>query len=203
MVGGATGAGSGPAPAAASGAKQKTLGSFFAKAAAPDAAVGASTDSAPPAAAAEHVWSAAGEPARVSFGLGPSGAHAADGRSVTLEFARFALVCAYVPNSGEGLTRLDFRINEWERDMRAHLTTLAATKPVVYGGDLNVAHLDADIWNPTAKHIPKSAGTSPAERAAFGELLATCDMADTFRARHPDAVGCFTFWSTRAGNRCA
>ena len=136
VVGGAAGGASGAPVPAAAGPKQKTLGAFFAKsaaaAAAPDAAA------APAAAAA---WSAAGEPVRVSFGVGPSGAHAEEGRTVTLEFARFSFVAAYVPNAGEGLKRLDFRVGEWERDMRAHLTACAATgKPVVYAGDLNVAH---------------------------------------------------------------
>jgi exodeoxyribonuclease-3/AP endonuclease-1 len=104
--------------------------------------------------------------------------------------------------AGEGLKRLDFRVDEWERDMRAHLIALAAGgKPVVYGGDLNVAHADADIWNPTAKHIAKSAGTSPTEREAFAQMLRDCALVDTFRAVHPDAEHCYSYWSQRAGNR--
>jgi exodeoxyribonuclease III len=120
------------------------------------------------------------------------------------QFERFSLVVAYVPNSGEGLKRIDFRIGTWEPDMRAHLNALAAAgKPVLLGGDLNVAFADADIWNPEAKHVAKSAGTSPAERAAFGTLAAECALVDTFRAVHPGATGCFSYWSQRAGNRRA
>ena len=86
--------------------------------------------------------------------------------------------------------------------MRAYLRALGAGgAPVLLVGDLNVAHLDADIWNVDAKHIPKSAGTTPAERAAFATLLSECAMVDTFRARHPDATGCFTYWSARAFGR--
>ena len=83
------------------------------------------------------------------------------------------------------LDRLGFRVGEWEADVRAYLTSLCASKPVVFGGDLNVAHLDADIYNVGAPHVKKSAGTTPEERAAFGELLATAGtppgMSDTFR----------------------
>ena len=64
----------------------------------------------------------------------------------------------------------------------------------------DVAHLDADIWNVTAKHIAKSAGTTPRERAAFGELL-EAGFVDCFRELHPDATGCFSYWSTRSGNQ--
>ena len=78
---------------------------------------------------------------------------------------------------------------------------LEKTKPVVYGGDLNVAHLDGDIWNLEAKHIPKSAGTTPEERTAFGQLLGG-GFKDSFRFFHPEAEHCYTYWSVRAGNRC-
>ena len=194
VVGGAAGAEAGPAPA--TGAKQKTLGAFFAKSA------GAAAAAEPAAVASAGAWGAAGAPLRATFGLGDSGAHAQEGRTVTLEFERLILTIAYVPNAGEGLKRLDFRVDEWERDMRAHLIALAAGgKPVVYGGDLNVAHADADIWNPTAKHIAKSAGTSPTEREAFAQMLRDCALVDTFRAVHPDAEHCYSYWSQRAGNR--
>ena len=83
------------------------------------------------------------------------------------------------------LDRLGFRVGEWEADVRAYLMSLCASKPVVFGGDLNVAHLDADIYNVGAPHVKKRAGTTPEERAAFGELLATAGtppgMSDTFR----------------------
>ena len=126
-----------------------------------------------------------------------------EGRTITLSFDDMHAVLAYVPNSGQDLKRLDERIKTWEPAMRAHLKALAASngKPVVLLGDLNVAHLDADIWNVTAKHIPKSAGTTPKERAAFGELLADGPYVDCFRHLHPDAEGCFSYWSTRSGNQ--
>lgn len=123
-----------------------------------------------------------------------------EGRTLTLELADVFVVVAYVPNSGMKLERLDYRIGTWEPAMRAHLKTLGASKPVALIGDLNVAHLDADIWNVEAKHIPKSAGCTPRERAAFGELLAE-GHADAFRTLHPEASGCFSYWSTRSGNQ--
>ena len=141
VVGGAAGGASGAPVPAAAGPKQKTLGAFFAKSAAASAAPDAAAAAAAAPATGTGAWGAAGEPVRVSFGVGPSGAHAEEGRTVTLEFASFSLVVAYVPNAGEGLKRLDFRVGEWERDMRAHLAACAATgKPVIYAGDLNVAH---------------------------------------------------------------
>jgi hypothetical protein len=86
--------------------------------------------------------------------------------------------------------------------MRAHVASLSASgKPVLLGGDMNVAHGDADIWNVKAKHVPKSAGTTPGERAAFGQMLSECALVDTFRAAHPDAAHCYSYWSQRANNR--
>lgn len=124
-----------------------------------------------------------------------------EGRTVTLELADCVAVAAYVPNSGQKLERLDYRIDTWEPAMRTHLADLAGRgKPVVLYGDLNVGHLDADIWNVTAKHIPKSAGLTPRERAAFGTLLADGPYIDCFRQLWPDATGCFSYWSTRSGN---
>jgi exodeoxyribonuclease III len=125
-----------------------------------------------------------------------------EGRTVTLEWPDVSAVAAYVPNSGQDLKRLDHRIETWEPAMRAHLKAVgeAKGKPVVLFGDLNVAHLDADIWNATAKHIAKSAGTTPKERAAFAELLGD-GYVDCFRALWPDATGCFSYWSTRSGNQ--
>ena len=74
------------------------------------------------------------------------------------------------------LPRVVAQINTWEPALRESLRALDARKPVMLVGDLNVAHLDADIYNVTAKHIPKSAGTTPEERAAFGELLSSCGL---------------------------
>ena len=82
--------------------------------------------------------------------------------------------------------------------MRGYLKGLEEKKPVILIGDLNVAHLDIDIWNVTAKHVVKSAGCTPREREAFGTLLGG-GYVDAFRHLHPDATGCFSYWSTRAG----
>jgi len=75
-----------------------------------------------------------------------------------------------------------------------------SSKPL-HAATPQVAHLDIDIWNVTAKHIPKSAGTTPRERESFGKLLEDVELVDAFRVLHPDATGCFTYWSTRAGNQ--
>lgn len=124
-----------------------------------------------------------------------------EGRTITLGFDDLHAVVAYVPNAGQDLKRLDERVETWEPAMRAHLTELGKTKPVVLLGDLNVAHLDADIWNVTAKHIPKSAGCTPREREAFGTMLADGPYVDCFRHLWPDATGAFSYWSTRGGNQ--
>ena len=124
-----------------------------------------------------------------------------EGRTITLSFDDLHVVLAYVPNSGQDLKRLDERIETWEPAMRSHLKDLGASHPVLLLGDLNVAHLDADIWNVSAKHIVKSAGCTPREREAFGVLLADGPYVDCFRHLHPDATGCFSYWSTRSGNQ--
>lgn len=167
-------------------AKQKTMDSFF-------KAGKGSKD------AKDTAGSSGTAPIKVTTGLGKA-AHDGQGRLITVEYDTFYVVMAYVPNAGEKLVRLDYRINEWEKDLLAHLKELEKTKPVVYGGDLNVAHLDGDIWNLEAKHIPTSAGTTPKERSAFGELLGA-GFKDSFRFFHPEAENCYTYWSVRAGNR--
>ena len=141
-------------------------------------------------------------PKLLAINEGLDGGYVDEGRVLTLEYESFYVVMAYVPNSGQDLKRLDYRIDEWERDMRAHLAHLESKgKPVLYLGDLNVAHLDADIWNVGAPHIKKSAGTTPRERETFGVMLEKNALVDAFRKFHPDATGWFTFWSQRAGNR--
>lgn len=139
------------------------------------------------------------EPRRLWEGL--DGEYVDEGRMITLEFDEFYLVLSYVPNSGQGLKRLDERINTWERRTREYINRLRERKSVIYGGDLNVAPFDADIWNVGAKHIDKSAGTTPQERSAYKQMLEECNLVDTFRHKHPHANGCFSFWSGRAGNR--
>ncbi len=130
------------------------------------------------------------EPLRVQHGLGID-EHDHEGRAITLEFDAFYLVNLYVPNSQNGLARLDYRLR-WEDDLRAYVCALDREKPVVLCGDLNVAHEEIDLKNP--KQNLGSAGFSDAERAKLTALLAS-GFVDTFRALYPDAAGRYTWWS--------
>lgn len=123
-----------------------------------------------------------------------------EGRLLVAEFEPLTILLAYVPNSGDGLQRLDERIEKWDEELRLRLQELSSQKPIVLLGDLNVAHRDVDIWNVEAPHIPKSAGTTPRERDSFSKLLGA-GFVDGFAHHHPDALGSFTYWSVRAGNR--
>lgn len=107
-----------------------------------------------------------------------------EGRLITVEFDRFFLVATYVPNSGQNLERLEFRLSGWDPFLRDYLCKLSGLKPVVLTGDLNVGYLDIDIHNPTAKHIVKQAGLTPEERHSFGQLLSS-DFSDAFRHFYP------------------
>ncbi len=119
-----------------------------------------------------------------------------EGRVITMEYPDFWFVNAYVPNSKEGLARLPYRM-EWEDLLRAHLRKLDETKPVIYTGDLNVAHEEIDLKNPAANR--KNAGFSDEERAKFSELLAA-GFSDTFRTLYPDKVQ-YSWWSYRFNAR--
>lgn len=115
-----------------------------------------------------------------------------EGRVITLEYPDFWFVCAYVPNSKDGLARLPYRM-EWEELLKAHLKKLDAVKPVIYTGDLNVAHEEIDIKNPESNH--KNAGFSDEEREKMTELLAA-GFSDTFRTLYPEEVR-YSWWSYR------
>ena len=130
------------------------------------------------------------EPLSVSYGI--DGRHTDEGRVITLEFDGFFFVTAYVPNAQDGLKRIGYRM-EFEDDMRAYLSALDKRKPVVYCGDLNVAHQEIDIKN--AKANIGNAGFSDEERGKMTELLAS-GFADSFRALHPDTVR-YSWWSYR------
>ena len=130
------------------------------------------------------------EPISVSYGVG--GKHTDEGRVITLEYEDFYLVCAYVPNAQDGLKRIDYRM-DFEDDIREYLSSLDKVKPVVYCGDLNVAHNEIDIKN--AKANIGNAGFSYEERGKLGELL-DAGFTDTFRYLHPDAVK-YSWWSYR------
>ena len=118
--------------------------------------------------------------------------HPKEGRVITLEFDNYYFVCAYVPNSKDGLLRIDYRMH-WEDDLRKHLKALDKIKPVIYTGDLNVAHNEIDLKNPDTNH--ESAGFSDQERDAFTKLL-QCGFKDTFRELYPDTVK-YSWWSYR------
>lgn len=120
-----------------------------------------------------------------------------EGRVCTAEYADFFLVCCYTPNSQDGLARLPFRM-QWDKAFRDYVGTLATKKPVVFCGDLNVAHEEIDIARPDTNHF--SAGFSDEERAGFSELLAA-GFADTFRRLHPDERDRYSWWSFRGGAR--
>lgn len=130
------------------------------------------------------------EPLQVIYDI--EGDETKEGRVITLEYPDFWFVNAYVPNSKDGLARLPYRM-EWEGYLKAHLLKLNATKPVIYTGDLNVAHEEIDIRNPKANR--KNAGFSDEERAKMSELLAA-GFTDTFRALYPDTVR-YSWWSYR------
>ena len=132
-------------------------------------------------------------PISVKYGMGiPE--HDTEGRLITLEYDKFFLVCAYVPNSQDGLRRLDYRM-QWEDALRAYLCSLP--KPVVYCGDLNVAHQEIDLKNPSTNHF--NAGFSDQERGKFTELL-TAGFTDSWRFQHPTEVK-YSWWSYRMNAR--
>lgn len=123
-----------------------------------------------------------------------------EGRTITVEFDKFFLVACYVPNSGQNLERLHYRVTEWDPYIRSYLKDLKEKKPVVFAGDLNCGYEDLDIYNFDAKHISKQAGLTPAERNSFGEMLSQ-GFFDALRHFHPDKKGQFTYWSQRANGR--
>ena len=126
--------------------------------------------------------------------------HDGEGRTVTAEFPLFYLTNVYVPNSGQKLDRLGYRTEEWDKDFLNKMQQLEKGKPVIWLGDLNVAHNEKDTWNEGAKHLAKSAGTTAEERASFDRQL-NAGFVDAFRHLHQDAMGHYSYWSQRAGNR--
>lgn len=132
------------------------------------------------------------EPLSIRYGLGADG-HDHEGRLITAEYPAFYLVCCYTPNAQDGLRRLPYRL-QWEDALRAYLVQLDAHKPVVYCGDLNVAHEEIDLKNPKTNRL--NPGFSDEERGKLTELLAA-GFADTFRRLHPDARDAYSWWSYR------
>ena len=134
-------------------------------------------------------------PLSVRTGIGID-EHDHEGRAVTLEFEDFFLVNTYVPNSQNELKRLDYRMR-WEDDFRSYLKNLEKSKPVVVCGDMNVAHEEIDLKNPSTNHF--SAGFSDEERGKMSELLAA-GFVDTWRFQHPQEVK-YSWWSYRMAAR--
>lgn len=129
------------------------------------------------------------QPISVFYGIGiPE--HDTEGRAITLEYEDFYLLCVYTPNAQKELARLDYR-TAWEDALREYIIGLDKNKPVIYCGDLNVAHNEIDLKNPKTNHF--SAGFSDEERAKFTELLDS-GFRDTFRTLYPDTVK-YSWWS--------
>ncbi|XP_072126074.1 DNA repair nuclease APEX1 [Mobula birostris] len=130
------------------------------------------------------------KPLNVTFGIGVE-EHDEEGRVITAEFNKCFLVTVYVPNSGRGLVRLDYR-KTWDKDFLAYLKGLEGKKPLIVCGDLNVAHQEIDLKNP--KTNKKSAGFTQEERDGFSTLLSE-GFVDTFRHLNPDVPYAYTFWT--------
>jgi exodeoxyribonuclease III len=130
------------------------------------------------------------EPLSVRYGIGDSNEEE-EGRILTLEFANFYLVNVYAPNAQRSLARLPVRL-EWEEKIRAYLTMLDKDKPVIFCGDLNVAHEEIDIRN--VKSNIGNSGFTVEERGKMTQLLAE-GFTDTYRYFHPEQEGAYTWWS--------
>ena len=131
-------------------------------------------------------------PLSVSYGMDLD-RHDHEGRLITLEYPDFWLVNCYTPNAQDGLARIGYRM-EWEDDLLDFLKSLDRTKPVIYCGDLNVAHQEIDLKNPKANR--GNAGFSDQERGAMTRLLSS-GFTDTFRLLYPDQEGAYSWWSYR------
>ena len=135
-------------------------------------------------------------PPAVTYGMAIE-EHDQEGRVITLEYEDFYFVTVYTPNSQSELARLDYRMT-WEDDFLAYLKGLEEKKPVVFCGDLNVAHKEIDLKNPKTNR--KNAGFTDEERGKFTDLLAA-GFTDTFRYLYPDVEGIYSWWSYRFSAR--
>ena len=131
------------------------------------------------------------EPLSVSYGIGVD-EHDHEGRVITLEYPDFYMITVYVPNSQDELRRLEYRMR-WEDDFLAYIKGLEKKKPVIYCGDLNVAHSEIDLKNPSANH--HNAGFTDEERGKFSAVL-EAGFIDTFRSLYPEQVT-YSWWSYR------
>lgn len=136
------------------------------------------------------------EPISVKYGLGID-RHDTEGRLITLEFENYFFITCYTPNAQDGLKRIDYRM-DWEDCFREYLKELDKTKPVIFCGDLNVAHNEIDLKNP--KSNKGNAGFSDEERGKFN-LLLDSGFTDSFRFLYPDLAGAYSWWSYRFNAR--
>ena len=132
------------------------------------------------------------KPLSVTYGLGIE-EHDREGRVITLEYDKFFMITVYVPNSQDGLKRLDYRMT-WEDAFRAYIAGLSAKKPVIFCGDLNVAHKEIDLKNPKSNRM--NPGFTDEERGKMTELLAA-GFTDTFRYFYPTLENIYSWWSYR------
>ncbi len=132
------------------------------------------------------------EPLSVSYGIGIE-EHDKEGRVITLEYDNYYFLTCYTPNSQNELARLDYRMT-WEDAFREYVTKLGMKKPVIFCGDLNVAHNEIDLKNPKTNR--KNAGFTDEERGKFTKLLGS-GFIDTFRYFYPDMKDIYSWWSYR------
>ena len=132
------------------------------------------------------------KPINVTYGMGID-EHDHEGRVITLEFDDYFFITVYTPNSKQELERLDYR-QQWEDDFRAYLCSLKEKKPVIFCGDLNVAHKEIDLKNPSSNH--HNAGFTDEEREKMTVLL-NSGFTDTFRFFYPDTKDVYSWWSYR------
>lgn len=137
------------------------------------------------------------EPRALSYGM-PEFTDDTEGRLITAEFEAFYLVTVYTPNSQNGLKRLPYRIETWDPSFGQYLHSLDQKKPVIFCGDLNVAHHEIDLRNPKSNR--KNAGFTDDERNSLSSIL-NLGFTDTFRAQHPGEPDHYTWWSYRANAR--
>nr|WP_330405148.1 exodeoxyribonuclease III [Lachnoanaerobaculum umeaense] len=136
------------------------------------------------------------KPVNVTYGIGIE-EHDNEGRVITAEYEDFYLITCYTPNSQRGLTRLDYRMT-WEDAFLAYILKLEEKKPVIFCGDLNVAHKEIDLKNPKTNR--KNAGFTDDERAKMDVILSS-GFADSFRVLYPDKTDAYSWWSYMGGAR--
>ena len=136
------------------------------------------------------------EPISVFYGMDIA-EHDTEGRLITLEFETYYFITCYTPNAQDGLKRLDYRM-KWEDDFREYLLSLDKTKPVIFCGDLNVAHNEIDLKNPKSNR--GNPGFSDEERGKFSLLLES-GFTDSFRFLYPNKENAYSWWSYRFKSR--